>query len=369
MIRFLRARFHKRYLGQYVHARKLFFFDSALCVSLLVLGLLIVLFRLYDPKVILDDIRHIQKILSVPESPSPAVLPNIVLTASIGETREILPGDTVPMTISVRNGGYEPFNDVSITIPLSVSLIDMPRLFAASRGLIQGSYLSFTAKERDELASILPDEEFSMTVAIPIIDVPSSGDTDLTLTLAPRVRGNIAGEAVETRAETEAVHIGTALTVQARLHYYTDEGDQLGRGPLPPTVGKETKYGLLISVENSTSRVSPFTISGTLSPKATWTEKISVSHGLGVSFNPETRQFHFAIPVLDPHDAVRIFIELGFTPSSTDIGTMPVLVEEIRVNGRDVFINRAITKRLPPIDTSLPYDKKTVSLDKTVQSE
>lgn len=371
MIRFLRTRFRRFYLGNYVHARKLFFFDIVFALSGIVIFSLTIAWRLYDPKVILGELRHFKKIVQPPvaETLTPIVRANVIVSASIGTVQTVLPGDIIPLSITIRNDDFLALEDVIVAIPVPLTIVDEARLFAISRGVIQDGNLLFTPKEREDLASILPGVALTLTLALPIADAPPSVDTDLTLVFTPRVRGRIASEVFEARGQTDAVAVGTKLSARAELRYYTEGGDQLGRGPLPPIAGKETKYGLLISAYNTTSRVAPLKISGTLSPKAVWTGKTSVSHGPGISFDSTSRQFHFDIPVLDPHDTVRIFIEVGLTPDAADIGTTPILIEEIRVDGRDAFIDRAVLKRLMPLDITIPNDTKAKLLDKTVQSE
>lgn len=368
MIRFFRTRFRNRYFGKYVHARKLFLFDIVLALSLPILVILAIAGRLYTPKILFEDVRHLVKIIQTSTLANPpvastspltqSVSTNIHFDASVGGETAVAPGNIIPLTITIRNNETETLENVTIAIPIPHAIIDVPRLFAASRGLFVNDQLLFTPKEREGLAAILPGDTFTMTLAFPIADVPSSGDTDVEIAFTPRARGTIDGTVFEKRAETASVAVGTALALQAELRYYTNEGDQLGRGPLPPVVGRETKYGLLVTLRNTTSRVSDMTITGILTPRAVWTGKTSVSHGQMISYDPGSRKFSWHISNLDPHDAVNFFIELGLTPLAEDIGKTPALVTSITAAGRDAFIGSPLIQRTDAIDISLPRDSE-----------
>ena len=47
--------------------------------------------------------------------------------------------------------------------------------------------------------------------------------------------------------------VATEVAMQNSIRYYTEEGDQLGRGPLPPQVGETTKYWVFVQITNTTN--------------------------------------------------------------------------------------------------------------------
>ena len=157
--------------------------------------------------------------------------------------------------------------------------------------------------------------------------------------------------------ESPPLAIGTQILINAELRYYTNEGDQLGRGSLPPQVGKETKYWTLINIQNTTSKIQNVTLKATLPKYVVWTDKTSVSHGQDVVFDPSNRLISWNTSSLNPHETAGVYFELAVTPSPDQIGTTPVLLNNISVTGYDIYTSEQVTRISPNLDISLQTDR------------
>ena len=139
--------------------------------------------------------------------------------------------------------------------------------------------------------------------------------------------------------------------------YYTDEGDQLGRGSLPPKVGKETKYWVLLNISNTTSKFEKIELSAQLPNYVSWTGKTSVSHGRDVSYNESSHKITWSTPYLSPYERAGVYVELAITPAGAQLGTTPVILQNITISGYDSYIDKKLSKKIDNLDISLEFDE------------
>jgi len=252
----------------------------------------------------------------------------------------IQPGETVTLVTNLTNSGNTELTGVKLELPIPTAIVNLNKLVSLDVG---------------ELAV---DETKTITQNIPIKYWPQGG-TDLKLTLSPQVKSQIANipkSSYENTTETSALNIGTQLDLTAEIRYYTNEGDQLGRGPLPPQVGKETKYWAMLTLSNSTSKISGLNFTATLPNYITWTGKSSVSHGQDVHYNANSKQVSWSLNSLPAHATAGIYFELSLTPSANQAETSPILLENIQASAHDTYIDIAINKSSPNLDISLSSD-------------
>lgn len=247
----------------------------------------------------------------------------------------VSPGNTITLSGTVQNTGSSELTNVRVTIP-------------TSNGIVAGNPINTTVAE-----TLAPGASANVQIDVPIRAVPTGG-TDLLLRLSPSVSADAPGGTtpVQSVAESPTVSVGTALRMRTESRYYTNEGDQLGRGPLPPTVGKETKYWALVTVENTTSRVTNAIFTATLGPGINWTGRSSVSLGNEPTYSAANNQVRWSWANIPANQTVGIYMELAITPTTGAIGTVPTLLENITISATDDFIGGSVSA----FDASLSAD-------------
>lgn len=273
------------------------------------------------------------------------------------DTASISPGTNARFTIDIANNGDSALDDLSLYIPLDTNTINLSTFRQENTGTYTGNTFIIQQAHHAGLAHLEPGESRSITLIVPIKQTLSG--KDIRVTLSPTVQATIPGlpqHPVEKTVTSEAMNVGTSLTISASSRYYTNEGDQLGRGPLPPQVGKETKYWAIIRVQNTTSRVRDIVLTTTLPEGVVWTDRHSVSHGAPLQYNPATKQIRWELKELWPGQVVGVNTELSITPTEAQRGTILPLLGSIRVEGFDTFIQTSLSKTHAGVDTSLPDD-------------
>lgn len=160
----------------------------------------------------------------------------------------------------------------------------------------------------------------------------------------------IAGDKRETK-------IGTRARLLPFARYFTEDGDQLGRGPLPPQVGKTTKYWVFWNITNSTNEIKDVRVQGVLPPNVEWTGKMSASEGDAPIYDPKTRTVSWrvlAIPAVPSErcPCVGASFEVALTPTFEDAGKSPLLMSGITLAATDTFTGEHASVSAPKLTTA-----------------
>lgn len=268
------------------------------------------------------------------------------------------PGQILELSLSLTNNGDTDLNDLEIALPIQNTIINTSKLTNLNNGTYKNKILTINSKHDAGLLALSKDQTKNLTIKIPILESPIGG-TDLILKLNPELKAVInalAGITYQTEAVVPEIKIGTQLNLAGEIRYYTVDGDQLGRGSLPPQVGKETKYWALLKITNTTSKATNLILSGNLPEHVAWTDKSSVSHGGDVIFNEKTKTISWSLNSLAPQQTVGIYFELALTPTTGQIGTTPIILKNIKLQATDDFIKEKIVDTLPDLDVSLTHD-------------
>jgi hypothetical protein len=269
----------------------------------------------------------------------------------------VTPGTVGQLKLKIKNNGSIALRQAQITIPLPTQIIGVSATGQKNNAPIAGGSLVISSKQLPELALIEPNKSITTTIQIPINAHPVGG-TDLQLPLNVRISGLVDGVTRSFTYEHQIVplRVGTSLQLNATARYYSIEGDQLGRGPLPPRTGKETKYWAFITLANGTSAISDASISAVLAPGVTWTGKSSVSNGHEPMYIPNSRTLRWSTSGLAPGQTVHINCELAITPTDANKGTIPLLLTSLQTTAFDTYIQQKISEIDGSLDASLPHD-------------
>ena len=271
------------------------------------------------------------------------VRPSIEISGQWTE-QKASPGDTAMMIITIKNSGVISLKNIVVSIPLP-------------GGIVGKNNIIITPKNIPALDSLSAGASVEIPLSVPIIKHPN-GSTDLKLMLNPKVTAAVPGmkQLFETKVELTPLSIGTSLIVNTNARYYSLEGDQIGRGSLPPRVGKETKYWALLEIKNGTSAVSGVKLTAALPADVVWTGKTSVSEGRQPIYSSANRTVTWEVNNLSAHESAQVNFELALTPRPEQQGTTPLLLTNVKISAFDTFIAKNVSDFGVNLDSSLPSD-------------
>lgn len=225
----------------------------------------------------------------------------------------IVPGFDAAVALNINNTGKD-----TLSID-AVSFYGSPKIFEPSEIIIRGNdprlgklaggasaEPSFTLKTRTDIPTVILDEDATLRVA---------------------VQTAVDGTPVALRLDPVALAFHPSVHIKAEAQYYSPEGDQLGRGPDPPRVGKKTTYWVFITPTISYAPLQDVALEITVPKNVAWAEGVSLPQGwLPPTVSP-TGSLILRGPDLVPGtDLGVIGLALAITPTQDQIGAPAPLV-------------------------------------------
>ncbi len=127
-------------------------------------------------------------------------------------------------------------------------------------------------------------------------------------------------------------------------------------GALPPKVNTETKYQVMMSVENTHNEITGAKLVAKIPFYVEWVGKVTKNEK--VSYNPDTREVVWTLGNVAAGagntTALRSAeIQLSITPSLSQIESSPEILQNIRFTGTDLFSNKDVKAVRPNITTKI----------------
>lgn len=190
---------------------------------------------------------------------------------------------------------------------------------------------------------------------IPVIAMVSSTG-EYSLHAIVRKNGEIISQLTTTLLVPKPV-----LNVSLKAQYFSPEGEQLGRGPMPPQVGETTRYMVLGYVPFDGDYWRDIRIIAPLGEHASWTGFIP-HDSKDVVFDEVTRTVSWRVAewpvgmVQDQYTDLSVAFELAINPTQADKGSAPQLLGSISVQATHKNTGEKYAATIDPIlaDRMLP---------------
>lgn len=159
------------------------------------------------------------------------------------------------------------------------------------------------------------------------------------------------------------ISLASDLQLIAEGLYYTNPFGSVG--PMPPKAESETTYAIVFTVTNTTNKISNATLTAQLPPYVRWVGIYSPASE-NVTFNPLQSTVTWKLGDIAPGAGLngtqprQAAIAIGVTPSTSQIGSQPAILQNIVLKGIDES-GVAITKNVTDITTNLAKVSKSSS--------
>jgi len=151
------------------------------------------------------------------------------------------------------------------------------------------------------------------------------------------------------------------LSFKAFARYYSPEGDQIGRGPLPPKIGETTKYQVYWILENGPYGFENIVATGTLADNVSWTGFTPLGSD-DLMYDSLTRKLTWkpskVKTSLNLSPSQGAIFEVALRPDSWQKGQLAPLLMDVKISGKEQLTGITLKVEVEDITTALVGDKK-----------
>ncbi len=295
----------------------------------------------------------------------------IAVNKATGQNIIVGPGDNVNISLNWQNNLSTAVTDAVVVARLSGIQID-----GSGVRTTDGFYRSTDSTliwdkttTGGELASLAPGAHGTVGFSF---QMPTSDVINTLQNPYLEITVNASGKRVsesgvpENLQSTSRQKIALASDLQfvaQGLYYQSPFGST---GPIPPKAGTETTYAMVFTVNNTTNKINSAIVTAKLPPYVRYAGHFSPNTE-DVKFNQSDNTMTWNLNTIEPGAGLngapprQMAIEIGFTPSTSQIGQEPQLLQDIILTGIDDSTKGKITRRVPPVTTNLALTSKSSS--------
>lgn len=280
------------------------------------------------------------------------------------------PGSTVTVTVQYQNNLSVEINDAVIVARLAGLDIDGEHV-RVNEGFFRSSdYTVIWDKTTTggDLGTLTPGQKgtvaFSFTMPSP---KTATGDPKIDISVnaaGKRLSESGVPQSLQSAVKTQ-VRLATDLQLAAQALYTQNPFGVAG--PMPPKAGTETEYALVFTVTNTTNKITNAKVTAKLPAYVRWIGS-HAPRTESLTFNQFDGTFTWNIGDIAPGTGLngtqprQIAISVGFTPSTSQIGDQPALVQNVTLTGTDESTGSTVTRKTEPdVTTNLGQIGKSSS--------
>jgi hypothetical protein len=175
--------------------------------------------------------------------------------------------------------------------------------------------------------------------------------------LVADVEYQINNQNVKYTAYSSRTKMVSDVLTNVSARYYSEQGDQLGVGPLPPAVGMATNYWLFLEFNNSGNKLKDFVLTAELPDNVYFSGNKRVLDG-SLNYAEIGKRVIWEISEIEGGiNKYRANLEIIFIPEQEDLGKVVDLVKNIKFTVYDEFTQGDISQSLENINTNLKGDR------------
>ncbi|MDQ3014438.1 MAG: hypothetical protein M3Q73_01080 [bacterium] len=301
--------------------------------------------------------------------------PPVSITISLGEStaKEVTaaPGREVNAHVSVINNMPTQFADVKVEVTFGGNA------FSPTSPIVEDALYRLPTQTISWDRTIIPtlsllepgdkvdfDFEFSSLPAETLAAIKNG-----TITINTKVTGTAVGSGeLITATAPRLVKIQPSFALNSRLFY--SSGPFANTGPIPPKAESPTTYTVTWTIVRSPNGGKDAEVRATLPSYVSWTGKTSPGSE-NITWIPERNEVIWRVGDIPAGSTGQIAKEASFqvslTPSFSQIGSLPDLVQNISLRVTDTFTSKPLTIGVPDLTTDLRADSRYTALDGTVR--
>ncbi len=247
--------------------------------------------------------------------------------------------------------------DIEVTNTLDESVYDMVVEVVPSGSAISGARITSGSGFYDSNRNVVRFEPSTVSGFSQFL----AGETEsLDLTIEPQTNAstatfsvtvNVYGRRVNNPGAQEQL-FGTTK-IEARYASTISLGSAVRHtsGPLPPVVGQDTQYQVTLTARAGSNEITGGVLRTTLPQYVTWQNSYQADGA--VEYNPVTRELTWQVEDISGGQSKDLRFAVSLLPSSSQVGTKPVLVGGQTFTAKDRFTNTELQTSQQSISTEI----------------
>jgi hypothetical protein len=158
--------------------------------------------------------------------------------------------------------------------------------------------------------------------------------------------------------DSKIIRVISNIGLSAKALYYS--GAFTNTGAIPPKVETETTYTIVWGLSNTANNISGTQVTSTLPAWIRFVGPVSPPSE-DLTYNPSTRVITWNVGGVPKGTGItgsdrEVSFQIGFTPSLSQVNTMPNLINNTTLTGHDDFANVDVRVNKEPLSTLLLDD-------------
>jgi len=286
---------------------------------------------------------------------------NLIINGS-SEDQSVNLDDSLNYSLVYKNVGDDSISDVSVSISIVSEMLDWDSLKDDNQGEFLVNEIVWTKQEVPELALLEAGDEGNIDFSLDFLDksellglaeelmsIESSAEAIISQT------GDIKADVkVKSNKIINQLNSDFDLSVEAR--YFSETGQTVGSGPLPPKVGEETQYRIYWRLENSLHELNDVKVSMVLPDKVSWSNDPERTAG-EIRYNQQTKTVTWAVNWM-PLEMGVLQAEFSITllPEAEDLDKILIITNKTAAQALDVLTEDIIYQSANAQTTDLQAD-------------
>lgn len=274
---------------------------------------------------------------------------SLALNSSSDEPLIVQPGARVNALISWQNTLAATLGSASMKVSISGNALAANSVSGGS-GFYRSadSSVVFDSTTNQSLASLGSGQtgvgSFGFGIR-PASQLTGVQNPSVTLTVSISGIQSTQGSSAQTLTSTltRTVKVGTVISVSSALSHTG------GTGPVPPAPGTQTTYTVTLTAKNTVNSVGAAKETFTLPSYVSFVKAADGS----VAFDADTGTVTWTIGDLAGGGTTTAHFQIGFTPSTSQAGGSPVLVNAQTFSGYDRFTQQQVSATAPALTSEL----------------
>lgn len=254
------------------------------------------------------------------------------------------PGRPSPVTITLKNTLDEAVYDARVEVVPSGNAFT-PEAIDAKKGFYDSNknIIRWDVANNPDFNQIKPDDSRRIDFSINPVKNKNTSSFDVTVNVFARRIAEPSAQEQLIGTVTATGKYSSAGTVARQVSLMT--------GPVPPKVGQATKYLVSLVTEAGANNMTNTKVTTSLPTYVEWQNDYS---GPGtVDYNPVSKQLMWNVGDVNSGMRKELTFSVSILPSTSQIGTTPLLVNGQTLTATDRFTGTAIEAEAQAVSTEL----------------